>query len=80
MGSVSKEELERIQIAARYAHSAGLQVNAGHGLNLYNVEEISKIPEMVELNIGHAIISQAVFSGLETAVSDMKRTMRNARI
>jgi len=74
------KELKRIQVAARYAHSAGLQVNAGHGLNLYNVEEISKIPEMVELNIGHAIIAQAVFSGLETAVSDMKRTMRNARI
>jgi len=75
-----KNELERIQQAASYAHSAGLQVNAGHGLNLYNVENISKIPEMVELNIGHAIIAQAVFSGLETAVRDMKRTMRNARI
>ncbi len=75
-----KKELERIQLAARYAHSAGLQVNAGHGLNLYNVEDICKIPEIVELNIGHAIIAQAVFSGLETAVGDMKRTMRNARI
>ena len=75
-----KQELERIQLAARYAHSAGLQVNAGHGLNLYNVEDICKIPEIVELNIGHAIIAQAVFSGLETAVRDMKRTMRNARI
>ena len=75
-----QSELERIQKAASYAHSAGLQVNAGHGLNLYNVEDISKIPEIVELNIGHAIIAQAVFSGLETAVKDMKRTMRNARL
>ncbi len=74
------QELQRIQLAARYAHTAGLQVNAGHGLNLYNVEDICKIPEIVELNIGHAIIAQAVFCGLNTAVRDMKRTMRNARI
>lgn len=73
-------ELERIQKAASYAHNAGLQVNAGHGLTLYNVEEICKIPEIVELNIGHAIIAQAVFSGLETAVRDMKTIMRQARI
>ncbi|MBE0468440.1 MAG: pyridoxine 5'-phosphate synthase [Methyloprofundus sp.] len=74
-----KAELERIQKAAHYAHSAGLQVNAGHGLNLYNVEAICQIPEMVELNIGHALIAQAVFCGLATAVSDMKNVMRNAR-
>ncbi|NOQ65089.1 MAG: pyridoxine 5'-phosphate synthase [Methyloprofundus sp.] len=76
----AKDELKRIQQAAKYAHSAGLQVNAGHGLNLYNVEAISQIAEIVELNIGHSIIAQAVFSGLETAVRDMKRTMRNARL
>ncbi len=75
-----QQELERIQHAAYYAKSAGLQVNAGHGLTLHNVEDISKIPEMVELNIGHAIIAQAVFSGLEIAVRDMKRTMRNAKL
>ncbi|WP_428357632.1 pyridoxine 5'-phosphate synthase [Methyloprofundus sp.] len=75
-----KAELERIQQAASYAHSAGLQVNAGHGLTLYNVEDICKIPEMVELNIGHALIAQAVISGLETAVRDMKKIMRNARL
>ena len=74
------KELERIQHAASYAHHAGLQVNAGHGLNLYNVEDISRIPEIVELNIGHAIVAQAVFSGLEIAVRDMKSTMRNARL
>lgn len=75
-----KNELERLRYAASYAHSANLQVNAGHGLTLYNVEDISKIPEIVELNIGHAIIAQAVISGLETAVRDMKSTMRNARL
>ena len=73
------EQLERIRAAASYAHSAGLQVNAGHGLNYYNVEAICRIPEIVELNIGHAIIAQALFSGLAQAVSDLKRLMRHAR-
>jgi len=73
-------ELKRISKAASYAHSAGLQVNAGHGLNLFNVEAVCKIPEIVELNIGHALIAQAVFSGLEGAVRDMKQLMRDARI
>ena len=67
------EELERIRQAAAYAHGAGLQVNAGHGLHLYNVEEICKIPQIVELNIGHSIIAQAVISGLSQAVRDMKQ-------
>ena len=74
------EELERIRQAAHYAHSAGLQVNAGHGLNFYNVEAICAIPEIVELNIGHSIIAQAVFSGLAQAVRDLKQIMRNARL
>ncbi|MDD5275707.1 MAG: pyridoxine 5'-phosphate synthase [Methylovulum sp.] len=73
------EELARIQQAARYAHSIGLQVNAGHGLNFYNVEAICAIPEIVELNIGHAIIAQALFSGLAQTVSDLKQVMKNAR-
>ncbi len=73
-------ELERLKNAASYAHNAGLQVNAGHGLHLNNVESICRIPEIVELNIGHSIISQALFSGLDRAVQDMKRVMRLARI
>jgi pyridoxine 5-phosphate synthase len=73
------EELARIRQVARYAHSAGLQVNAGHGLHFYNVEAICAIPELVELNIGHSIIAQAVFSGLAQTVKDLKRVMRNAR-
>jgi pyridoxine 5-phosphate synthase len=73
------EELRRLQQAAAYAHGLGLQVNAGHGLNIYNVEAVCRIPQIVELNIGHAIIAQAVFSGLAQAVGEMKRIMRAAR-
>jgi len=76
---VQKAELLRVQQAAEYAHSAGLQVNAGHGLHFHNVEAICFIPEIVELNIGHAIIAQAVFSGLQQTVIDLKRVMREAR-
>ncbi|MBS3953431.1 MAG: pyridoxine 5'-phosphate synthase [Methylomicrobium sp.] len=74
------DELARIRQAAAYAHSAGLQVNAGHGLNFANVEAICRIPEIVELNIGHALIAQALFSGLAKSVSDMKYLMRQARL
>ena len=73
------DELERLKAAALYAHSAGLQVNAGHGLNFYNVAAICAIPEIVELNIGHAIIAQALFSGLAQTVKDLKHIMRQAR-
>ncbi|MSS76343.1 MAG: pyridoxine 5'-phosphate synthase [Methyloglobulus sp.] len=72
-------ELERIRQAAAYAHSIGLQVNAGHGLHCHNVEAICHIPEIVELNIGHAIIAQALFSGLAQSVRDLKHIMLNAR-
>jgi pyridoxine 5-phosphate synthase len=74
------KELTRIRQAALYAHSAGLQVNAGHGLHFYNVEAICAIPEIVELNIGHAIIAQAIFSGLAQTVKDLKYLMRQARL
>jgi len=72
-------ELERIKVAAEYAYREGLQVNAGHGLTLNNVEAICRIPTIVELNIGHALIAQALFGGLAQAVGDMKRVMREAR-
>ena len=74
-----QQELERIQKAAHYAHQAGLQVNAGHGLHFYNVEAICRIGEIVELNIGHSIIAQAIFSGLAQTVKDLKSIMRMAR-
>ncbi|MFZ2171748.1 MAG: pyridoxine 5'-phosphate synthase, partial [Methylococcaceae bacterium] len=73
------EELARIRQAAHYAHNAGLQVNAGHGLHFYNVEAICAIPEIVELNIGHSIFAQALFSGLAQTVKDLKQIMRQAR-
>ncbi|MDP1594486.1 MAG: pyridoxine 5'-phosphate synthase [Gallionella sp.] len=67
-----KHELERIRVAAAYAHAQGLQVNAGHGLHYHNVQDIVAIPEIVELNIGHAIISESLFVGLDAAVRKMK--------
>ncbi|MBX9489705.1 pyridoxine 5'-phosphate synthase [Yersinia enterocolitica] len=72
-------ELVRIAKAATYAASKGLKVNAGHGLTYHNVQPIAALPEMHELNIGHAIIGQAVMSGLAAAVTDMKAFMREAR-
>lgn len=72
-------ELARVIEGARYAKSIGLIVNAGHGLNYQNVQAIARIPEINELNIGHAIIARAVFIGLEPAVREMKRLMIEAR-
>ena len=67
-----QHELERIRTAAEYAHAHGLQVNAGHGLNYHNVQPIVATPNIVELNIGHAIIAESVFIGLDAAVRKMK--------
>ncbi|AAM84874.1 pyridoxine 5'-phosphate synthase [Yersinia pestis] len=72
-------ELMRIAKAATYAAGKGLKVNAGHGLTYHNVQPIAALPEMHELNIGHAIIGQAVMTGLAAAVTDMKVLMREAR-
>lgn len=72
-------EYKRIQEAAKYAYQAGLQVNAGHGLGFHNVEAICRIPQITELNIGHAIIAQALFSGLFQTVKDLKTVMLKAR-
>lgn len=65
-------ELERIRSAVAYGHALGLQVNAGHGLNYHNVQPIVAIPHISELNIGHAIVAEALFIGLEQAVKKMK--------
>ena len=72
-------ELDRVRSAAALAASLGLTVNAGHGLNYHNVEPIAAIPEIAELNIGHAIVARAVFDGLAMAVRDMKDMMLAAR-
>lgn len=72
-------ELERIIEAAHHGRELGLIINAGHGLHYQNVTPIARIPEIVELNIGHSIIARAVFDGLADAVSEMKRLMLLAR-
>ena len=66
------KELARIQHAVAHGDALGLQVNAGHGLNYHNVQPIVAIPKVCELNIGHAIISEALFIGLDQAVRKMK--------
>ncbi len=78
-GAARAHELERVRSAAALGASLGLVVNAGHGLNYHNVEPIAAIREIVELNIGHAIIARAVFDGLPKAVREMKDLMRAAR-
>lgn len=72
-------ELERIQNAAAFAASLNLIVNAGHGLHYHNVKPIAAIKEMNELNIGHAIVARALFTGLKAAVKDMRQLMLEAR-
>lgn len=74
-----ENELQRIIKAAQFAQEAGLIVNAGHGLNYQNVQAIARIPEINELNIGHGIMARAIFSGLFTAVQEMKRLMVESR-
>ena len=74
-----EKELARIQEAVSYATKLGLKVNAGHGLHYHNVKPIAAMTDIIELNIGHAIIARAAIDGLDKAVSDMKRLMLEAR-
>ncbi|MFQ5487924.1 MAG: pyridoxine 5'-phosphate synthase [Gammaproteobacteria bacterium] len=74
-----EEELARIHEAVAQAAGAGLQVNAGHGLHYHNVAAIAALEQVRELNIGHAIIARALFTGLGEAVREMKRLMGEAR-
>lgn len=78
-GQQQQQELQRIAQMAHYAHNLGLIVNAGHGLHYHNVKDIAAIPELYELNIGHAIIAQASIDGLATAVQKMKLLMQQGR-
>ncbi len=75
----SPSNLEALTQAAKYAHSLGLEVHAGHGLNYKNVANIAAIPEIMELNIGHFLIGEAVFIGLKEAIAKMRSIMDNAR-
>ena len=74
-----REELERVAAAARYAHRLGFKVNAGHGLHYENVTAVAAIPEIVDLNLGHAIVAEAIFSGWQEAVRRMKQLLLEAR-
>ena len=79
VGAEQEAELARIVAAAEYGDDIGLVVNAGHGLHYENVAPIALIPQIVELNIGHAIVARSVFDGFATAVSEMKRLMTEGR-
>jgi len=78
-GAEQEKEFDRIKSMATYAHSIGLQVNAGHGLTMENTTAIAQLPEIVELNIGHSIIARAVFIGLAAATQEMKDLMLGVR-
>lgn len=70
-GDEANRELERLIKGAIYAHELGIKVNAGHGINLDNIDRILEVPYLDTLNIGHSIVSRAVFVGMETAVKEM---------
>ena len=78
-GGAPATELERLRAAARLGASLGLEVHAGHGLNYHNVQPVAALPELTELNIGHALIAHALFVGLPAAVREMKALMAEAR-
>jgi len=69
------KEFERLRVGAVLAHENGLVVNAGHGISYVNIDEVRTIPHLHELNIGHSILSRALFTGIEEAVREMKTRM-----
>jgi pyridoxine 5-phosphate synthase len=71
-------EFDRLRAACLHGHGLELQINAGHGLHLDNVQAVARLPYMTELNIGHSIVARAVFVGLENAVSEMRQAIRSA--
>jgi pyridoxine 5-phosphate synthase len=78
-GEHQAKEFMRLVTGARHGSQVGLTVHAGHGLQYHNVQPVAAIPEIVELNIGHAIVARAVFDGMATAVGEMRRLMVEAR-
>jgi len=70
------DEIERLVAGARLGHELGLQVNAGHGINYRNLGELFTVPHLLELNIGHSIVSRAITTGLEQAVREMAEAMK----
>ncbi|PCI63993.1 MAG: pyridoxine 5'-phosphate synthase [Kordiimonadales bacterium] len=79
-GEARLEELERIRAASKYGFERGLEMHAGHGLSYDTVTDIAAIPELMELNIGHFLIGEAIFHGLETSIVEMRRLMDEARV
>ena len=79
-GAASDAELRRLILCSALARDLGLEVHAGHGLNYENVGPIAAIPELVELNIGHFLIGEAVFVGLDAVIREMRRQMNLARM
>ncbi len=77
-GAAQEREFVRLRDAAELAHSGGLQVNAGHGINYTNIRQLRALPHLAELNIGHSILCRALFIGLEAAVAEMLALMRGA--
>lgn len=77
-GADQEAEFDRLRAACVFGHGLGLQINAGHGLHLDNVQPVARLPYMTELNIGHSIVARAVFVGLEEAVGEMRRAIRTA--
>jgi pyridoxine 5-phosphate synthase len=75
-GDEQEEELERLRVACVNGHALGLHINAGHGLHRHNVQDVARLPHMIELNIGHSIVARSVFIGLEEAVREMADLIR----
>lgn len=78
-GAAQHTECRQLADAASYAHQKGLEVHAGHGLTYENVQAIAAMPEIVELNIGHFLMGEAMFTGLEAAIVKMRHLMNEAR-
>ena len=76
-GAAQTDELQKLIAAGQVVRRHGLLLHAGHGLNYHNVQAVARIPEMRELNIGHAIVARAVFTGLERAVREMKQAIQS---
>ncbi|MGO4377001.1 pyridoxine 5'-phosphate synthase [Pseudoduganella sp. RAF19] len=79
-GEAQLKELERVKNGVRWGVEKGLKVNAGHGLHYTNVQAIAAIPDIAELNIGHAIVAHSIFAGWENAVREMKAIMVSTRL
>jgi pyridoxine 5-phosphate synthase len=78
-GAERQRERDRLAAAAAHGHALGLEVHAGHGLDFNTVGDVAALPEMAELNIGHFLIGEAIFVGLEAAIRQMRAAMDAAR-